>query len=170
MMLGAGPLVAQTAAKTADGGLPEWAEWLFGVLGAVGTVAAAVGIAFAVGSFRESQRLRHTAARERRLDRAERRLEALERIGVLVHEVSDASQNGRWTECWRARREAVVIVRSNKLGDVVPTVLALVVDTSQDGWRSNLVDIAQAAVSEVDGAIDDEAAIVDELSQSGPDE
>src|SRR5687768_12983763 len=91
-----GPHVAQTPIAVVTAALPTWAEWLFGWSQIIGAVAATIAIGFAIVTLRESNRLRRRGIRETELDRAERQLEALGNLAVLIHGLDNDIQNHRF--------------------------------------------------------------------------
>jgi hypothetical protein len=168
-------LSAQTiVVPPVDAGLPTWAEWLFGWGGVVGAAAAVVAIFIAVKSLQESNRLRDIAIRETRLDRAERRLEALARLAVLLHVLSERAQNGDYRRAILAREEIRVIAKSHRLEDVQPTLTPVISgplerwDVREAGamWAAAIRD-ADAAIPGIHVALDAEAKNVHELSRVG---
>lgn len=131
----------------ADYTLVDYAQ----IVGAIGSVVA---IYFAWQSLQESTKVRQAAIRERRLDRAETRLRAFERIAILVDNLVPYEMS---FEVPRTQREIRHVIHGNRLRETLKHTYAMTYEYPPKG------ESHAAAVMEVDQALEREAVHVESL-------
>ena len=130
-------------------------------------MAAVIAIGIAVMSLRESNALRRIALKEAHLDSAERRLEALRELAVLLHVFDEAAQNQRYKEAINSRETIRVLVKTHRFQAELPSVQPVIdADLNSPLAAINTALQAHAAISDVHKLLDIEAEHVHRLSSS----